>query len=134
MIETIEVKVNEAGVLRIRFSGGWVSECTASGIVCWEGLSEEDALALDDQLEPQEKQATTGATAVAVPGAGRGASAWACQAEAKCMRARALAPTKVPTPRRGTQTKQVRRPYRFREMIQVHLSLFFFSLFFFLSS
>ena len=58
VIAVLEAKVNEAGVLRIKFEGGWVSERTASGIVCWEGvaapkpeLSEEDALALEEEEE-----------------------------------------------------------------------------------
>jgi hypothetical protein len=36
----IEAKPNDSGILRIHFKGGWVSERTASGIVCWEPLSE----------------------------------------------------------------------------------------------
>ena len=65
VIEVIESKVNDAGVLRIRFSGGWVSERTASGIVCWQGLSEEDALALEDELEARNQ-----APGAAVPAPG----------------------------------------------------------------
>ena len=66
VIEVIESKVNDTGVLRIRFSGGWVSERTASGIVCWEGLSEEDALALDDELEAQKQAPSAAAPGPAV--------------------------------------------------------------------
>lgn len=64
VIEVIEAKVNDTGVLRIHFSGGWVSERTASGIVCWEGLSEEDALALEDEMEAGKQQGDGGATVV----------------------------------------------------------------------
>lgn len=39
VVDLLEARVNEKGVLRIRFSGGWVSEKTAAGAVCFEDVA-----------------------------------------------------------------------------------------------
>ncbi len=105
VIEVIETKVNDTGVLRIHFSGGWVSERTASGIVCWEGLSEEDALALEDEEGAGKQQVASGATAVAAPAP-------------NAAPASEPAPTPAPAPRKFKKGKVVIPDYTTPDLIR----------------
>ena len=45
VIDVISAKVNEAGVLRVQFSGGWVSEKTAAGDLCLTAETAEEPAA-----------------------------------------------------------------------------------------
>ncbi len=64
VIDVIETKVNDAGTLRIRFSGGWVSEHAGNGATCFElvrndlgappaGKAPEPGAAHDPAPEPE---------------------------------------------------------------------------------
>jgi len=39
VIDVLEARINDKGVLRIRFSGGWVSEKTVAGVTCLEAVA-----------------------------------------------------------------------------------------------
>lgn len=41
VIDVLEAKTNDAGTLRIRFSGGWVSEYAGNGATCFEAIRNE---------------------------------------------------------------------------------------------
>ena len=40
VLDTLETRQNDAGVLRICYSGGWVSEKTGKGALCFEAVVE----------------------------------------------------------------------------------------------
>ena len=45
VIDALELKVNDSGTTRIRFSGGWVSERTSKGDLCFESAGTPPAAA-----------------------------------------------------------------------------------------